>query len=121
MLLLARQYANHTTEFDLDKEEKLAKATKYANDAMGVIPNAAKPNPQLSDAQWEGFKKDYMSQAHEGLGMIADVRKKYDVAATEYRPRWIARVLPIRQPWCVTLSPKSISESTTKPSRCSIK
>ncbi len=85
MLLLARQYANHTTEFDLDKEEKLAKATKYANDAMGVIPNAPKPNPQLPDAQWEGFKKDYISQAHEALGMIADVRKKYDVAATEYK------------------------------------
>ena len=85
MLLLARQYANHTTQSDLDKEEKLAKAAKYANDALAAIPNAVKPNPQMSDAQWERFKKDYMSQAHEGLGMIADVRKKYGVAATEYQ------------------------------------
>jgi tetratricopeptide (TPR) repeat protein len=85
MLLLARQYANHTTENDLDKEEKLAKATKYANDALGVIPNAPKPNSQMTDAQWDGFKKDYLGQAHEALGMVADVRKKYDVSATEYK------------------------------------
>jgi tetratricopeptide (TPR) repeat protein len=85
MLLLARQYAGHTTEFDLDKDEKLAKATKYANDALAAIPNAVKPNPGMPDAQWEGFKKDYMGQAHEALGMVADVRKKYDVAVTEYK------------------------------------
>jgi tetratricopeptide (TPR) repeat protein len=85
MLLLARQYAAHTTENDLDKDEKLTKATKYANDAMAVVPNAVKPNPNMPDAQWEGFKKDYMSQAHEALGMVADVRKKYDVAAGEYK------------------------------------
>jgi tetratricopeptide (TPR) repeat protein len=85
MLLLARQYAAHTTENDLDKEEKLAKATKYANDAMAAIATAQKPNPGIPDAQWDAAKKDYNSQAHEALGMIADVRKKYDVAATEYK------------------------------------
>ena len=85
MLLLARQYAAHTGENDLDKEEKLNKATKYANDAMAAIPNAPKPNPAIPDAQWDAAKKDYTAQAHEALGMIADVRKKYDVAATEYK------------------------------------
>jgi tetratricopeptide (TPR) repeat protein len=85
MLLLARQYANHTNENDLDKEEKLTKAAKYANDALGVIPTAPKPNPQMTDEQWEGFKKDYIAQAHEALGMVGDVRKKYDVSATEYK------------------------------------
>lgn len=85
MLLLARQYANHTNENDLDKEEKLTKAAKYANDALGVIPTAVKPNPQMTDDQWEGFKKDYIAQAHEALGMVGDVRKKYDVSAAEYK------------------------------------
>lgn len=85
MLLLARQYAAHTNENDLDKEEKLTKATKYANDAIPVIDNAPKPNAALPDAQWAEAKKDYIGQAHEALGMIADVRKKYDVAATEYK------------------------------------
>jgi len=85
MLLLARQYASHTTENDLDKEEKLTKAAKYANDAVASIASAPKPNPGVPDAQWDAAKKDYTSQAHEAMGMIADVRKKYDVAATEYK------------------------------------
>jgi tetratricopeptide (TPR) repeat protein len=85
MLLLARQYAAHTTENDLDKEEKLNKAAKYANDALGAIDKAVKPNPQVTDDQWNAAKKDYNSQAHEALGMIADVRKKYDVAVSEYK------------------------------------
>ena len=85
MLLLSRQYAGHTGENDLDKEEKLTKATKYANDAIAAIANAPKPNPNLPDAQWDAAKKDFTSQAHESLGIIADVRKKYDVAATEYK------------------------------------
>jgi tetratricopeptide (TPR) repeat protein len=85
MLLLARQYASHTTENDLDKEEKLTKASKYANDALALVANAPKPNPGVPDAAWDAAKKDYISQAHEALGMTADVRKKYDVAATEYK------------------------------------
>lgn len=85
MLLLARQYAAHTNEDDLDKEEKLAKATKYANDALPAIANATKPNPNMPDAQWESAKKDYVSQSHEALGMVDDVRKKYDAAAAEYK------------------------------------
>jgi tetratricopeptide (TPR) repeat protein len=85
MLLLARQYAAHTNENDLDKEEKLNKAAKYANDSIPVIDKAPKPNPNVPDDKWEAAKKDYTSQAHEALGMVADVRKKYDVAATEYK------------------------------------
>ena len=85
MLLLARQYAAHTGENDLDKEEKLTKATKYANDAIPAIAAAPKPNPNITDAQWADAKKDYTSQAHEALGMVADVRKKYDVSATEFK------------------------------------
>ena len=30
-------------------------------------------------------QKDYTAQAHEAMAMIADVRKKYDVAAAEYK------------------------------------
>jgi len=85
MLLLARQYAAHTTENDLDKEEKLTKATKYANDAVPIIANAPKPNPQVPDEQWDKAKKDYTAQSHEALAMVADVRKKYDVAVSEYK------------------------------------
>lgn len=85
MLLLAAEIAQHTREFDLDKDEKLAKADKYATDALAVIPTAPKPNAQVKDDQWEAFKKDMMAQAHETMGTSAMVRKKYDVAVTEYK------------------------------------
>ncbi len=84
MLMLAAETARTTREFDLDKDEKLAKAEKYANDGMALIPNAAKPNPQLTDEQWQGLKKDDMARGHEALGLIAMARKKYDAAAAEF-------------------------------------
>jgi tetratricopeptide (TPR) repeat protein len=85
MLMLAAETARTTREFDLDKEEKLAKAEKFAKDGMALIPSAVKPNPQLTEEQWEGLKKDDTARGHEALGMIALARKKYDIAAGEFK------------------------------------
>jgi len=85
MLMLAAETARTTREFDLDKEEKLAKAEKYANDGMALIPSATKPNPQLTEEQWNNLKKDDTARGHEALGLIALARKKYDVAAGEFK------------------------------------
>jgi tetratricopeptide (TPR) repeat protein len=85
MLMLAAETARTTREFDLDKEEKLAKAEKYAKDGMALIPAATKPNPQLTDEQWANLKKDDTARGHEALGMIAVARKKFDAAAGEFK------------------------------------
>lgn len=85
MLMLARGIASKTRENDLDKEEKLTRAEKYANSAIEVLKDAAKPNPQMPDEQWATAKKDYVAQAHEALGISAMVRKKYDIAAKEFQ------------------------------------
>jgi tetratricopeptide (TPR) repeat protein len=85
MLMLAAETARTTREFDLDKEEKLAKAEKFAKEGMALVPPAPKPNPQLTDAQWEDLKKDDLARGHEALGMIALARKKYDLAAGEFK------------------------------------
>jgi tetratricopeptide (TPR) repeat protein len=85
MLMLANGYALRTREFDLDKEEKLAKSESYAKKALELIKTAEKPNPQITDDQWVGAKKDLESQAHEALANAAVVRKKYDVAITEFK------------------------------------
>ena len=85
MLMLAAETARTTREFDLDKEEKLAKAEKYAKDGMALIPSATKPNPQLTDEQWASLKKDDLARGHEALGLIAVARKKYDDAAGEFK------------------------------------
>ena len=74
MLLLSQALAQRTREFDLDKEEKLGRAEKLAKDAIAMVANAPKPNPEASDEQWEMGKKDFMAQGYEALGMAAMVR-----------------------------------------------
>jgi tetratricopeptide (TPR) repeat protein len=85
MIMIAGELARGTRENDLDKEEKLSRAEKLANSAIPLIKEAPKPNPQLTDEQWDAAKKDFESQAHEDLGMSAAVRKKYDVAIAEFK------------------------------------
>jgi tetratricopeptide (TPR) repeat protein len=85
MLMASAELARSTRENDLDKNEKLAKATKYAQKAMEIIPTAPKPNPSITDPQWEEIKKEFIGNAHRNLGMIASVNKKYDVAIAEFK------------------------------------
>lgn len=85
LLLVSGILVRGTREFDLDKDEKLARATKLANDAIPQINAAEKPRPQISDDQWNGFKKDKLAEAHDRLGMIAALQKKYDVAINEFK------------------------------------
>jgi tetratricopeptide (TPR) repeat protein len=85
MLLISGELARSTRENDLDKEEKLSRAEKFANNAIPAINAAPKPNPQITDDQWNGYKKDDLAQVHTDLGMVATVRKKYDVAITEFK------------------------------------
>jgi len=84
-LMLSEMIAQHTRENDLDKEEKLAKAEKYGNDTIATLNAAVKPNPQLTDQQWEDAKKDLIARTHDALGMAALVRKKYDAAINEFK------------------------------------
>jgi tetratricopeptide (TPR) repeat protein len=94
LLLVSSQLARMTKEFDLDKDEKLKRAGKLANDAVTSIAAAEKPNPQLTDEQWGEIKKDLTSEAHETLGMIASVDKKWDPAITELKTAMEASATP---------------------------
>lgn len=85
LLLVSGLVAQGTREFDLDKDEKVARATKLANEAIASVNAAPKPNPSLTDEQWDGIKKDFVAQAHETLGLVAAVQKKYDVAISEFK------------------------------------
>jgi len=85
MLMLASGYASKTKEFDFDKDDKLTKAEKFATEGIALVKTAPKPNPGMTDEQWEGARKDFIAQGHEALGMAASVRKKFDVAAASYK------------------------------------
>ncbi len=81
LIALAAAIPVRTQEFDLDKEEKLARAEDYAKKAMGLIPTLAKADPNMSDDDWLATRKEFMSQCHEALGSVA--LKREDFAGAE--------------------------------------
>lgn len=84
-VMLASETAAHTREFDLDKEEKLAKADKYAKAALADIKTFPKQSSRITDEQWEKERKNLTGQAYAAEGLIAMVRKNYDEAATQFK------------------------------------
>jgi tetratricopeptide (TPR) repeat protein len=84
-LAVASSTIQGTKEFDLDKEQKLAKAEKYSNQAIESLKTASSPNPQMPEAQWQEAKKQMTAEAYANLGAAAALRKKYDVALTNYK------------------------------------
>jgi len=85
MLILGQAIAQRTKEFDLDREEKLKRCEGYAAKAQDLVAKAPKPNPQITDEQWEAAKKDTLAEVRTVNGLVALARKKYDVAATEFK------------------------------------
>jgi len=57
-------------QHDLDKDEKIAEATKYLATAADLIQNGAKPNPNLTDEQWATLKKELDAERRHALGMM---------------------------------------------------
>jgi tetratricopeptide (TPR) repeat protein len=84
--LLANVTAATTRDTDLDKEEKLTKADKYAHDALEVLESGGKPQlySNATDEQWAARKKQAESLSWQALGTIALTRKKNDEAITDF-------------------------------------
>lgn len=93
-ITLASELASHTREFDLDKEEKLAKAEKYANTALENLKTYPKQSSRITDEQWDKEKKNLTGQAYAALGLIAITRKKYDEAVTQFKTALEAAGVP---------------------------
>jgi tetratricopeptide (TPR) repeat protein len=85
LVTLASETARKTREFDLDKEEKLAKADKWAKDGIDAANTAPKPQAAIPDDQWANQRKEFQSQGYEALGMAASLRKKYDDAIADFK------------------------------------
>jgi len=85
MLLLGEVIALHIGDHDLDRQDKLTSAAKYLNDAIEIVKTAPKPNPQLADDQWAEYRKYTIAEAHNGLGLLAIVRKDWDAGIVEFK------------------------------------
>jgi hypothetical protein len=94
LVTLAGETSRNTREFDLDKEEKLAKADKYAKAALDAAKTMPKPRPDITDEQWEGVRKDLQAQAYEAMGQTALLRKKSDDAIADYKQAIAVQATP---------------------------
>lgn len=81
--LLANVTAATTRDTDLDKDEKLTKADKYAHDSLDAL-NGEKPW-MYADAQWAKVKAMAEGQAYQALGQVAILRKKNDEAIADFQ------------------------------------
>jgi tetratricopeptide (TPR) repeat protein len=95
--LLANVTAATTRETDLDKEEKLTRADKYAHDALDQLENGGKPQlyANLNDEQWDRRKKSSESLSWQALGTDALTRKKTDEAVTDFEKGIAANPDPV--------------------------
>lgn len=84
MLSLSTVTAASTREFDLDKDQKLNQAEKWANGALQALKTATRP-VFIQEEKWPEAKKFYLSSCHQALGLIAIDRKKFDVASAEFQ------------------------------------
>lgn len=84
-VLLANIYAQTTRDTDLDKDDKLGKAGKYANEALETLKTVEKsPLFNLTDEQWAKTKAAADAEAWQALGTVALVRKKDDEAVADF-------------------------------------
>lgn len=84
-LLIAEAITPIIKEHDLNYADEIAKCTKLFNDAIENAKVAVKPNPQVSDADWESNKKFAVAEAYNGLGMLASIEKKPDEAVKNFQ------------------------------------
>jgi len=83
---LSAAIVQHTREYDLDKDTKLKRVEKLANDGIEASKTLANPQPgQISDALWEQQKKDKTAAFYNILAMSADLKKDYPDAISNYQ------------------------------------
>jgi tetratricopeptide (TPR) repeat protein len=85
LITLAAETARHTRQNDLDIDEQLAKVDKWGKEGIEAAKVAPKLRADVSDADWDGYRKDLEAQGMVALGMADALRKNYDGAAANYR------------------------------------
>jgi hypothetical protein len=76
LVSMAELIAGRTRETDLDKDDRLAEATKYANHALETVTDYPAP-PTMPADQVAKIKDEMRGSAYSALGMAAFTNKKY--------------------------------------------
>ena len=75
--------AGRTRETDIDKDDRLAEATKYANHALETVTDYPAP-PTMPAEQVAKIKDEMRGSAYSALGMAAFTNKKYADSITNF-------------------------------------
>lgn len=81
---LASIIASRTRESDLDKEERYADATKFANAAIQNA-NDVRVDARAPAAAVEGLRNEVKSQSYNALGSVAFAKKNYAEAEASFQ------------------------------------
>jgi tetratricopeptide (TPR) repeat protein len=84
-MLVGEILVQTTAPLALNRDEEYAKAQKCLTAAQDELATTVKPNPKMTDADWDGFKKETSARLHNDVGMLASARKNWDVAITEFK------------------------------------
>jgi tetratricopeptide (TPR) repeat protein len=85
LVTVALVIANKTRENDLDRDERMAEASKYANHALESIDNGTGVPAGTADDKVPMFKELVRSMAYSSLGTVEFNRKNYPQAETYLR------------------------------------
>ncbi len=85
LVTVALVIANKTREGDLDRDERMAEASKYANHALESIENGTGVPAGTSEDKVPMFKELVRSMAYSSLGTVEFNRKNYPQAETYLR------------------------------------
>ncbi len=85
LVTVALVIANKTREGDLDRDERMAEASKYANHALESIDNGTGVPAGTADDKVPMFKELVRSMAYSSLGTVEFNRKNYPQAETYLR------------------------------------
>jgi len=83
LVSMAELIAGKTRETDIDKDDRLAEATKYANHALETITDFPAP-PTMPAEQVAKIKDEMRGSAYSALGMADFTNKKYDGAIANF-------------------------------------
>jgi hypothetical protein len=83
LVSMAELIAGRTRETDLDKDDRLAEATKYANHALETVTDFPAP-PTLPPDQVARIKDEMRGSAYSALGMADFTNKKYPEAIANF-------------------------------------
>jgi len=84
MVAIGELIASRTRETDLDKDQRLAEATKYAKHALETVTDFPAP-PSMPPEQVAKIKDEMRGTAYSILGMAAYTNKQYPDAITNFQ------------------------------------